>query len=133
MVNRRRWVPQSHFRLSPKDHQRPPHQRASAHHSTILQPGQQRQSPDLSLLPHDPSDWHKEMSHLWSSYLAPFIVNRSEQSQIRNPESIFENARLAEILPVTVTISVTNQEISTIICSRDTNQFFGNLSFASLP
>ena len=31
MVNRRRWVPQSHFRLSHKDHQRPSHQRAPAH------------------------------------------------------------------------------------------------------
>src|SRR2546425_782970 len=56
--------------------------------STILQPGQRRQSPGLSLLPHDPSDGHKEMSHLWSSHLAPFIVtNSSEQSQIRNPEA----------------------------------------------
>ena len=31
MVNRRRWVPQSRFRLSHKDHQRPSHQRAPAH------------------------------------------------------------------------------------------------------
>jgi hypothetical protein len=39
-------------------------------------------------LSHDPSDGHKEMSDVWSSYLALFIVMKLlRKSQIPNPEA----------------------------------------------
>ena len=40
----------------------------------ILQPCQRRQSPGVPLLSHHASNGHKEMSYVWSSHLALFIV-----------------------------------------------------------
>ena|SRR5438477_9800748 len=125
MVNRPRWVPPSHFRLSHKDHQRPSHQLAPPHR--VNPPPALLAAAKLPSVPiaTRPFQWAQGNVSRVEQLSSP--IHRYESLRTKpDPKSgsIFEDAGPAPMLPVTVTISVTNREISKIICSRDTKQFF---------
>jgi len=113
-VDHRRWIPKSLFRLSHKDHQRPSHQR---HHPQAVSAAAKRQSVPIVTPPFQWAQGNvlrvERLSSALHRYESPGI------SQITNPESILGKARMASMLPFTVTRPVTIQESLIALDARD--------------
>ena len=127
MVKRRRWVRQSLFRLSHKDHQRPSHQRAPAHQLNHPPARSAAAKPRSVPIATRPFQWVQGNVSRVEQLSSP--IHRYESLRTKpDPKSgsIFEDAGPAPMLPVTVTISVTNGEMSKAVHPRDVRLPFGS-------